>query len=104
MEDLIEFLLELVLEGAVEGAASKRLPKWLRLLLLTVAFVPFALLFGVLAWDIFANGPLWLAAIMAAVTLAIVLGYIVLVYRIVRNLPFKRRKTEQVGNENPDEE
>ena len=104
MDDLLEFLFELLFDGAMEGAASKYLPKWLRILLLTVPFAGLAVLFGVLAYDIFANGPIWLAGIMAAVTLVVLIVYVVLVYRITKGIPRKKRRDEPVGNENPDEE
>lgn len=99
MDVLIEFLLELVLDGAIEGSQSKRIPKALRLILLAI---PFLLVIGLFVLIMY-EGILWLNVLLGALIIAAVIGYVVLAYRILREIPRKKRN-EQTGNENPDDE
>ena len=52
MEFLIELLLEILgeffLDGGIERAADRSLPKWARVLILTVSALVFAAVFGII--------------------------------------------------------
>jgi len=41
MDDLLEFILELILEGTIELSSNKKVPKWLRYILIFIVSILF---------------------------------------------------------------
>lgn len=89
VEFIIEFIAELFMEGAEEAAVSKRVPKWLRIvlfILLTLFYAAFIIGFAAMA-ILMKEESIWLRLLFAAISAICIVYVIQISKRVKRNLP-----------------
>lgn len=80
MEYLFEFILELAFESSVEASKNPRVPKWIRLLLITIIVLLFLGVIGI----VFFTGILMLKENLVAGVFLNVIGLLMLIMGIIK--------------------
>ena len=81
MELIVEVLFEFIVEGCFKASSSKRLPKWVRFLLLSIIFVPLILLF----FYISLNSNITFSVLCVLIGSAFFVAWIFLLVKVRRN-------------------
>ena len=90
MEFILELLYEIFIEGCVEIAGSRKIPKAIRILLLSVPFVILGVFFAMGIAGGMKSGNTFLIVFLSILSAACFALWIYSLFRIITNRPFKK--------------
>ncbi len=85
---VIEFLCDLLCDGCSEAAKSPKLPKWLRMLLISIPFVAVEIIFVLMLISGIQDKELALTLLSIGLIVLVLAAWLYLLYKIQKNKPF----------------